>query len=322
MSNGSGGHLLAVEGSGAKTQALLTDLEGKALARGFGPGSNPNTVGFESFGKALTTAIEGAIVNAMGPRRAGAPERAPWHDAGIVAACFGLAGVDGPDDEARVSGWIREQAIAERVLVVNDAELVIAAGTPDGWGIALISGTGSVCVGRAPDGRVVRVGGWGPLLGDEGSGYHMALQALRLATQTADGRKDASSLLQAILRRWSLPNPHALIRHVYAETTTTSDLAALAQVVLDAAAGGDPAARAILEQGASDLAAQVDATARKLGRPHPPLALAGSLLRGDLRRALVAAITTEVGPVAHVPDPCRGAVTLAQRLMKGAARPR
>ncbi|HXK12288.1 MAG TPA: BadF/BadG/BcrA/BcrD ATPase family protein [Vicinamibacteria bacterium] len=309
--------LLAVVGSGSKTQALLTDLRGKAIARGFGPASNPNVVGFEAFGRALTMAIEGALVNAMGPRR-GDADGAAWRGVGIASACFGLAGVDSPEDEARVSRWVREQAVSERTLVVNDAALVMAGGTPDGWGVALISGSGSVCYGRSAQGREVRVGGWGPLLGDEGSGYEMALGALRLCTQTADGRADAHALLQAILRHWSLPDASALLRHVYRPGTTPGDLAALAPVIVDLAASGDADARALVEATARGLARQVDTAVRKLALERPPLALAGSSLqRGDMRRALLSAVSAEIGTTAYVPDLCRGAVKLAERLLKG-----
>src|SRR4029453_12414402 len=78
----------------------------------------------------------------------------------------------------------------------------LAAGAPEGWGVALIAGTGSFCWGRDAAGRSARVGGWGFLLGDEGSGYDLAVQALRLATQTADGRAEAHAILRAILDHW------------------------------------------------------------------------------------------------------------------------
>ncbi|HKZ32217.1 MAG TPA: BadF/BadG/BcrA/BcrD ATPase family protein, partial [Vicinamibacteria bacterium] len=246
--------LLAVEGGGSKTTALLTDLDGKNVGRGFGPGSNPHSVGFESAQKAVAMAIDGALINATGRL----PEGSSWRETGLAAACFGLAGIDGPEDEAQLTAWVRTEAIAERFVVVNDSELVVAAGTPDGWGVALISGAGSVCLGRSPQGRTVRVGGWGHLLGDEGSGYRMALEALRLATQTVDGRADADALLRAILRHWSLSDAGALIRHVHAPGMTPADIAALAPVVVTLAAGGDAAARGLVEQGVRDLARQVD----------------------------------------------------------------
>ncbi len=305
--------LLAVEGSGARTQALLTDEAGKNLARGFGNSANPHVVGFEEATKAILVAVEGALVNALGPKALAGPS--PWRAAGIAAACFGLGGVDSTEDETQISRWAQDLGLAERVAVVNDAELVIAGGTPEGWGVALICGVGSVCVARSPEGKRVRVGGWGSLMGDEGSGYQMALAALHLATQSADGRADASALLAAILELWKLRVPAALINHVHAPSMTQGELARVAGVVVDLVAKGDSHARQLVEESASALALQVDTAVRRLGLARTPLALGGSLVRGELKRALLAAIKSEISAVAHVPDPCRGAVVLAQRLI-------
>lgn len=309
--------LLAVDGGGTKTRALVTDLEGNVLARGLGPSSNLHSVGFEQFATALTTAVDGALLSVLSHRSdAGGPG---WRSGRIAAACFGLAGVDSPEDEAQISQWVSEQGIAPAFLVVNDAELILAGGTPEGWGVGLISGTGSVCLGRSPDGRTARVGGWGGLLSDEGSGYHVAMRALRLAVQTADGRADATAVLRAALRHWSLPHPQALIRYVNALGTTPSDIAGLAPVVLDLAAQGDAWARVIMDEAARDLAHHVQTVVRKLALSRPPLALAGGLLRGSLRQALISAIGGEVGAVSYIAEPALGAVVLARRLL---TRPR
>ena len=257
--------------------------------------------------------LDGALMNATGRLREGGS----WKDVGIAAACFGLAGIDGPEDEAKFLAWVKAQAIADRVTVVNDSELVVAAGTPEGWGIALISGSGSVCLGRSPQGRTIRVGGWGPLLGDEGSAYRLAIDALRLATQTVDGRESAEALVRAILRHWSLADANALINHVHAPSMTPAEIAGLAPVVLSLAASGDPAARSLVDQSIADLARQVDTAIRKLALEKPPLALAGSQIRGDVRRGVLAKIQSPLGDVTFVDDPCRGAVTLAKRLLKG-----
>jgi N-acetylglucosamine kinase-like BadF-type ATPase len=298
-----GNLLLAVDGGGTTTQALVADPAGRVLGRGVGPGSNHRRVGLEESRRALTIAIESAIHVAQAPK-------APF-----AAACFGLAGVDSAEDEELVSRWAREQAIAPRFRVVNDSELVLAAGTPQGWGIALISGTGSVCLGRHPDGRSARVGGWGYLLGDEGSGYQVALRALRVCTQTADGRAEAPALLQAVLRHWSLPSAQSLIGHAHSPSTSQADIAALAAVVVEMAAQGDAAARAIVDEAAYELARHVDTLVRQLGLTRPPLALAGGLMRGNVRQAVQAALRSEVGTVSHVADPPLGAVVLAGRLL-------
>jgi N-acetylglucosamine kinase-like BadF-type ATPase len=211
---------------------------------------------------------------------------------------------------------VREQAITPRFTVVNDSELILAAGTPEGWGVALVAGTGSVCLGRTREGRTVRVGGWGPILGDEGSGYQMALSALHRATQTADGRAEATALLEAVLRHWSLREAGALIRHVHADAMTPSEIAGLATVVVDLAARNDADARGIVEDAASQLARHVQTVVRKLGATKPPLALAGGLLRASLRQALQAKVGDDVGPVNYVTDPALGGIVLARRLLQ------
>lgn len=306
--------LLAVDGGGTKTQAVVADLEGKVLARGLAPSSTVHNVGFEQSCQALTTAIEGALVNVLGPQAR--QEGRVWRSARIAAACFGLAGIDSPEDEAEVSRWVREQAITPRFSVINDSELILAAGTPEGWGVALVGGTGSVCLGRTREGRTVRVGGWGPIIGDEGSGYQIAISALHRVTQTADGRADAKALLDAVLRHWSLREPGALIRYVHAEAMTPSDIAGLASVVLDLATRGDAHAKAIVDEAASDLARHVQSVVKRLGEAKPPLALAGGLLRASLRHAVLARVGDEVGPVNYVTDPPLGGLVLARRLLQ------
>ena len=310
------GLLLAVDGGGTKTQALVTDLQGKVLARGLGPSSNVHNVGFEQSCRAVTTAIDGALLQVVGLRSA--REGKSWRGASIAAACFGLAGVDAPEDEAEIASWIRQQTITDRFLVVNDGELVLAGGTPDGWGVALISGTGSVCLGRASDGRTVRVGGWGPLLSDEGSGYEIASHALRAVARSVDGREQAPGLVKAVLRHWSISDPIALIRFVHAPTTTAAEIAGLAPVVLEQAQHGDTVARGILEQAARALAQQVLTVIERLKLTRPPLALAGGMLRRALREAVVKQIGDAITSITYVADPPLGAVVLARRLLAAA----
>jgi N-acetylglucosamine kinase-like BadF-type ATPase len=316
--------LLAVDGGGTNTQALIADLDGTVLARGLGPSSNLHNVGFEKGFQAIATAIEGALAQVRGtmPAAASAPGAARWRSAGIAAACLGLSGVDSSADEAQVSQWLKEQALAPRFAVVNDSELVLAGGTPAGWGVAVISGTGSVCLGRTAEGKSARVGGWGPLLGDEGSGYHIATLALHRATQAADERIEAPALLKAILRHWKLTDPTGLIRHVHDPATTTADIAALATVVVDLAGRNDPAALEVVAEAARDLALHIDTIVRLLRLTRPPVALGGGLmLRGALRKTMLAAVKSELGPISTVADPPLGAVVLARRLLQGSLKP-
>ena len=309
------GLLLAVDGGGTKTLALVTDLEGKILARGTGPSSNLHTVGLDESCRAMVMAIEGALAEIPGPKRGGEPG---WRSTRIAAACFGLAGVDAPGDEAEIERWVRHQTIAERFLVVNDAELILAGGTPEGWGVALVAGTGSVCIGRARDGRSARVGGWGPLLSDEGSGYEIASAALRAVTRSVDGRDAAPGLVEAVLRQWSLSDATDLIRFVHSPSTSAADIAGLAIVVLEQAERGEPVSRAILERAARELARQVETVMGRLDLGRPPLAMGGGMLSGPLRDAVVKQIGPEIASATYVADPPLGAVVLARRLLAAA----
>jgi N-acetylglucosamine kinase-like BadF-type ATPase len=306
--------LLAVDGGGTRTRAAVADLEGRVLARGFGPSSNLQNVGMEKVAVALTTAIEGALLQVPGGLYKG--EGPAWRSGRIAAACFGLAGVDSKDDEDRISAWVKDQAVAPRFSVLNDSELVLACGTPEGFGVALIAGTGSICLGRAKDGRTARVGGWGPLVGDEGSGHELAVRALRLAFRTADGRASTPALLRAALAHFAMPDAPSLMNRLYAPDTRPADVAAFATVVADLAGKGDADAGRLVAEAAAELVAHVQVVMKTLRLEKPPLALSGGVLRSQARTLLLSGLGAEIGPVTHVSDPVVGAVTLARRLMR------
>jgi N-acetylglucosamine kinase-like BadF-type ATPase len=295
--------ILGVDGGGTQTRALLADASGRLLGRGNAGSSNYHVVGLEAAGRALSEAIEDA-------RRVAGRGR-------IAAAAFGLASVDRPSDQLLVNGWVARQGLTERFSVVNDSELVLAAGTPAGRGLALIGGTGSICIGRSPDGHEARAGGWGYLMGDEGGGYFLAVQALRMATQTADGRAEAHGILQLVLDEWGLDHADQLLGVVYQPETTHAEIAALADRVLESAEAGDPHARQLLASAALALARHVDIVARRLRMPEPPLAVGGGLLASSalLRQSLRASLTEPVGTMTVVEEPAQGALLIARRLL-------
>jgi len=306
--------LLAVDGGGTRTRAAVADLDGHILARGFGASSNIQNRSLAEVGEALTTAIEGALLQIPGGQWKG--EGAAWRSGRIAGACFGLAGVDTKEDEAQVSGWVRDQAVARRFSVLNDSELVLACGTPEGVGVALISGTGSICLGRTADGRTCRVGGWGPLTGDEGSGYELAVRALHLVTKTADARAQAQSLVRAALTHFSQPDVPALVHFLHEPATSAADIAGLATTVLDLAGRGDTVAATLVDAAVAELVEQVQVVLRTLRIEKPPFAMAGGMLRSHLRTLLLARLGDQLGPVSHVTDPVLGAIALAKRLVR------
>jgi N-acetylglucosamine kinase-like BadF-type ATPase len=308
--------LLGVEG-GHCTEAIIATADGRCLGRGLGPPSNHHRVGIEASRKALAIAIEGAFaqVNAQRVGLRSFEEGASWQDGGgIGAACFGLSGVDSAQDEALYSSWLTGLGVPFKFAIVNDSELTLSGGTPDGWGVGLISSTGSICVGRRPSGQTLRVGGWGHVLGDEGSGYAIATEALKLATQAADGRGGSPSMLQAALNHWKLAEPKDLIGTVYGRERNAGDVASFAARVIDLAGRNEPAAREVLGHAATALALHVDTVVDKLGLQDPPLGLGGVMMRIVFKKMILERIKSPLGPVAVVADPLQGAVATARRL--------
>ena len=173
--------LLGVDGGGTATEAWLALPGGHVLGRGTSGPSNAKAVGADAARRAIDAAITAAF-HAAGMSRAQ-----------VDVVCFGLAGFDRPDDRALLAGWSDEAGWGNRLVMVNDGDLVVAAGTPAGWGVGVIAGTGSIAVGRASDGRTARAGGWGHLIGDEGSAYGVVLDALRLVARRWDGREPQSA---------------------------------------------------------------------------------------------------------------------------------
>ena len=172
----SSARLLGIDGGGTTTEAWLAKPGCHVLGRGTSGPSNAKAVGAEAARWAIDSAIRGAFHAA---RLTPAP---------VDAICLGLAGFDRPDDCKILAGWADDARWGHRLVMVNDGDLVVAAGTPKGWGVGVIAGTGSIAVGRATDGRTARAGGWGHLIGDEGSAYGVVLNALRLVARRADGR--------------------------------------------------------------------------------------------------------------------------------------
>jgi N-acetylglucosamine kinase-like BadF-type ATPase len=190
-------------------------------------------------------------------------------------------------------------------------------------GIALISGTGSLAWGRNGEGQIARSGGWGYMLGDEGSGYAIALAGLRAAVRAADNRDEPTSLLAAFMQKLSADSPQDLVAKVYGPEMTREGLAELASVVFDLRTTDSVAAN-IVQAAASNLAEMVAAVATQLKLPPNgyTLAMAGGVLLKQLSYVEQIVSRLQSLPQAKpshwklVDEPVRGAVALARALVQ------
>ncbi len=197
-----------------------------------------------------------------------------------VRSVIGIAGVDRPEDHDILQHMLRRLGFRQQpVRIVNDAHIALVAGAPEGSGIVLVSGTGSIAYGVDRQGGVARSGGWGYLLGDEGSAFWLGHAAVRQGVRSADGRGPRTILFERICREVGVDHPSGLVKWFYDQELSRYRVAQLASLVQGAADDGDEQARALLDQAAQHLARAARAVARQLD-------LQRALLVGSLGRRL------------------------------------
>ncbi|WP_258802799.1 N-acetylglucosamine kinase [Pseudarthrobacter sp. NS4] len=173
---------------------------------------------------------------------------------GAVSQVYaGSGGIDTDEDAAALASLIQPHVPGARVTVVHDSRLLLAAGRAS-TGVAVIAGTGSAAWGRNADGGEARAGGWGYLLGDEGSGYWLGREAVRHSLRKMNQGRPADELTKALLESCGVDDPNRLIALFHSPDTGRRFWAQQARHVVEAAAGGHPESQALLDQAGQDLA--------------------------------------------------------------------
>lgn len=298
---------VGIDGGGTKTTLVAVDESGAEIARCHTSTSNAAVIGHDAAAATLARALV-----ELAQQCGGQPP--------FTAAWFGLSGSDRPGDHRRLLPAL--EPLATSIRMTNDAELALG-GLPDGIGMAMVAGTGSIAFGRNRAGKRARAGGWGHLFSDEGSGYDLTIRMLRAFAAEADGRGPATSLTQRLLDHFGLTEPHEIIAHVYASTMTKGALAGLSTLVIEEAETGDLLANDILDHAASALAELGVTAARNLSMLEQlSLALTGGLLiHNPTYRARVLARLGQqaaINTVEVVRDP---ALTAAKALARSHATP-
>jgi glucosamine kinase len=296
---------IGIDGGGTRAVALVVDSSGEELARVEG---QPGLI-------RVTDPAAGAA--ALSDLAARALSEAGAEPVAVVMCC-GLAGAGREPERRGLEVALQLNAPARRVIVITDAEAALYDAFGSGPGILLIAGTGSIAWGRAHDGRVARCGGWGHILGDEGSGYSIGLAALRASVRAHDGRSETTLLLEAILRHTGVSGPEALVG--WSASATKGKIGALAPLVTRAAEQDDRVARVIVETAAGELALHVSALYRRMmpWEEPPGIALGGGLIApgGPMRDVTIDALRSLSLPIVvreDVVDGARGAAKLALR---------
>lgn len=304
-------YVIGIDAGGTSTVAwLATDAQQWPVvplaAATAGPG-NVRSAGFAAASNSLRAAIDKVMA------------AADLTESTVRRVCLCAAGAGQEHDRAQLREWMQSLSVASEVIVRTDVEAVLAAATPDQTGVAVIAGTGSLAWGRNTAGQTCRTGGWGHMLGDEGSAWQIAHAALQRATQMADGRLPETRLLSELLAALQLQTAGQLVAVVSSGRHSPFEIARLAPTVFACAAQGDLVAQSIISQAVDSLALMVTTVWERLQLPADgPLAMTGGVLihQAEFRQQLLSRLQRAHDAAAVVDEPVRGAVRLARSTLR------
>jgi len=271
--------VIGIDGGATKTECALLQVSNKSeIGSAIAGSSNKNSVGDDMAKKNLTDSMIGAVASAR--------ERLSLANGGetrfrLTGVCFGMSGVDRPHDKQLVRSWVPDmiQQLTEAhsgvisaadnivVQVYNDAISALSSGTLGNLkdALVIISGTGMIVTGSADGVQFVRTGGWGPLLGDEGSGYHIGSEVLKACVNSEDKLlTEPTVLVDLVKKHLNMESMSQLIDFAYKDTAW-SRIADLARLAFDGYALNDNVSRRIVHNAASSLERYIRATVNNLG---------------------------------------------------------
>jgi len=247
--------VLGIDGGGTKTACAAARLDGTLLGLGHAGASNPLRVagGFGGAARAVAEAAKGALADA-----GGGPAR-------VRAVFMALGGISDDDAARRMEAAAREVLDAADVAADNDAVAALAAAVGESYGVIVIAGTGSIAMACDRSGRRARSGGWGYLIGDEGSGQWIGRLGLDAVARAHDGRGPATGLTARANAHYGMVSPDDLRTILYRQPTDSRGVAGFSPEVMAAAGEGDGVAVAIVRSAAHELADMAIAAARQVG---------------------------------------------------------
>lgn len=247
--------ILAVDGGATKTALTIRTVDGQELFSATSTGSNYQAIGSErvhrTFDQLLIQASEVLAEKT------------------ITIAVFAIAGID-TEQDARIVREIVEASVAnspfiiKKLIVENDVEATLLGIANKQPTTLLISGTGAICFSFNGK-EIVRTGGWGHRVGDEGSGYWLGQQVAKAIFRAADGREEQTILTDLVLNGHNIETIDALVNWLYNADYTNARLASFGSYIQKAVELGDKMAIKIAEEAANELALLATATLKKAG---------------------------------------------------------
>ncbi|MCL4550271.1 MAG: hypothetical protein M1495_17090 [Bacteroidetes bacterium] len=260
------GLYVGIDGGGTKTKCVLADDQLKILAEAEAGPTNPLAVGVDKSSEILFELIQNVSKKES--------------EQSITSVVIGLAGAGrkkiAGEIENRLKLLVKRKKVSiKNIKVLSDVEIALEGAFAGALGIILIAGTGSIVFGKNKNGELFRAGGFGKVIGDEGSGYSIGKKALQLVSKEFDGRGSKTFLTTILGKKFGIKNRDDLITAVY---SSGFDIARFAEHVIAAAQLGDKIARNILADESDELICHVETLYKQLGEKKMSLCLSGGLL--------------------------------------------
>jgi glucosamine kinase len=265
-------YVIGIDGGGTKTQALLVGMDGAVVAECTGGPAQLQVMGPAQTARVLLDLIKECCSKVECPPQS------------LQRTVLGIAGAGRASDRTELSGALLSLGTKKKFPITNitietDARIALEAAFAGGPGIVVIAGTGSIALYRTEDGKLLRAGGWGNVLGDEGGGYAIARDALSAVMRQYDGRGEKTLLTPKALEFFGVSSPEELITRVY---HNNADVAAFTPKVFEAVNERDRIAHLVSVKNANELVEIVRVLMMQV-RPRMklPVALMGGLLESD-----------------------------------------
>lgn len=253
-------YFLGVDGGGSKTTAVVFNEKGEFLGKACGESINYYSVGIENARKAMTD-----IINALPVKE-------------FDCAVIGMSALAERATAEETERFCGDIIISNKIIMDSDLFVALEAMETEGECAVVISGTGSMAVCRNADGTISHAGGFGYILGDEGSGYSIGINAIKTAIRAAENCIPATALTDKCIEYFSVNNIYDLIDLFYEKTVSRKNIAAFSKEVMLCAENGDETALEIIKSEAK-LLSQTTLSLLKSKNPDTPIGLWGGVFQ-------------------------------------------
>ena len=260
-----------IDAGGTATKCLLLEPNGRILAELKGEPAN-----YQAGAEAAASAIKAILAEAIASSGVNR----------IDVLGIGMAGAGRKPELAQMKKCLGNLDGVGEYYLTNDGEIAVLGAHCGRPGMVLIAGTGSIAYGLRQDGVMVRRGGWGAILGDEGSGYWIGLQAVKALIRAAEGRERKTELSITVLEGLGLNSLEMLPSLVYSRSLGRKEIASLVPIVIKTAEQGDAIAEEIINAAVSELIMLVNAVQQVLDFKASEVAVSGGLFSNPWLTAL------------------------------------